>query len=443
MAKPRNALQLGILTIVVGIIFFAVLIWLSGQVGGDKQTLTIRFKPTAAMPTLSKGSVVLVGGQKVGQVIEASLESPEDIAERSQASNAVPYVVVRAEILDTIVLREDCSAFAEGPPLGGDGLVKIDIGEADEPFDTKNPIEGAEPGGFPALLASFQSEFNGDDPGSLLGQIKSQLDPEGEVSLIAKLNLSLSDINRMTASLADELTASEKATLMAKIHLIADNVNATTLQLRHEFDTGKPDVLLHKVHLAMDSLNDGFGAVVRILQTGEGPITRTLANVEKTSEQIAAETDAARADSLLAYFKSASVKINASLDDVNEMTDTTRDVLVLNSENINRMLVNFKEASDYIKTGVKYVLRHPWRLLNEPKASEMKQQAIFDAARSFAEAATRIDDASAQLRALSELHEGAVPLDDPDLARIREDLNRTRAKYREAESELWRQLGLN
>ncbi len=247
----------------------------------------------------------------------------------------------------------------------------------------------------------------------------------------------------MTASLADELTASEKATLMAKIHLIADNVNATTLQLRREFDAGKPDVLLHKVHLAMDSLNKGFDSVVRILQTGEGPVTATLANVEKPSEQIAAETDADRAGSLMAYFKTASVKINTSLDHVNEMTDTTRDVLVLNSENINRMLVNFKEASDYIKTGVKYVLRHPWRLLNEPKASEMKQQAIFDAARSFAEAATRIDDASAQLRALSELHKGAVPLDDPDLARIREDLGRTREKSRPAESELWRPSGSN
>lgn len=442
MAKRRNALQLGILTIAVGITFFAVLIWLSRQVGGEMKTVTIHFKPTPAMPTLSKGSVVLIGGQKVGQVIEASLDPPQ-AAQDGAAPGAMPVVVVRAEILKTIVLRTDCSAFAEGPPLGGDGLVKIDIGQADKPLAASAVIQGSEPGGFPALLASLQSEFNGDDPGSLLGQIKSQLDPEGERSLIAKLNQSLADINRMTAALADELTPSEKATLMAKIHTIVDNVNTTTLQLRNEFDTAKPDVLLYKVHLAMDALNGGFDAIVRILQAGEGPITRTLANVEKTSEQIAAETDAARADSLMAYFKSASVKINASLDDVNKMTDTTREVLVLNRGNINRMIANFKEASDYIKTGTQYVLLHPWLLFNEPKVSELKQQAIFDAARSFAEAATRIDDASAQLRALSELHEGAVPLDDPDLAKIRDNLNETREKYKKAEGELWRQLGLN
>jgi len=65
------------------------------------------------------------------------------------------------------------------------------------------------------------------------------------------------------------------------------------------------------------------------------------------------------------------------------------------------------------------------RLLNEPKPAEAKQQAIFDAARNFAEAATRIDDAASQLRALSDQHNGEIPSDSADLARLQADLKQT------------------
>ncbi|HVP09965.1 MAG TPA: hypothetical protein VMV94_02130, partial [Phycisphaerae bacterium] len=52
------------------------------------------------------------------------------------------------------------------------------------------------------------------------------------------------------------------------------------------------------------------------------------------------------------------------------------------------------------------------------------------------------DDATAQLRALAELHNGTIPLNDPDLMRIEADLKQTREKYQKAEAEFWRQLGV-
>ena len=211
--------------------------------------------------------------------------------------------------------------------------------------------------------------------------------------------------------------------------------------LTQQFDDGEPDVLLTKLHFAIDSINGSLESVKRVLASGEGPITRTLANVEETSVHISEQTDPDRPDSLMAYFRTASVKINASLEDMNTVTKTTRDVMVLNRENINRMLVNFKESSDHIKTGVKYVLRNPWRLLNPPDPNEIREQAILDAARSFAEAATRLDDATAQLKALSELHNGMIPFNDPDLEQLRSELKATQEKYQQAEAKLWAELG--
>ncbi|MFQ5411366.1 MAG: hypothetical protein ACE5EC_03685, partial [Phycisphaerae bacterium] len=388
MHKERDALRLGIVTVIVVAIVFFLLIWISKDVGGDLQSVVIHFKPSPAMPMLAAGSAVIVGGQKVGQVVEAELRPPEANLEAALKSDSPqPYVYVRAEIEDWIVLREDCTAFAEGPPLGGDGIIKIDLGTA----SAKHPdsfITGADPGGFAAVLTSLQAEFDANNPDSLLGQIKAQLDPEGDLSLIAKLHQSLGDINAMTGALSRELGPAEKATLLAKIHGIVDNINETTRQLRGEFDAGESAALLRKIHMAMDAMNEGLSTVSRIVKSGEGSITNTLTHIEKTTAHISEETDPARADSLMAHFKQASEKINTSLDDLNTLTSTTRDIVVLNRENISRLLLNFKESSDHIKSGVKYLVRNPWRLLNAPKPEEMKQQAIFDAARSFTEAAT-------------------------------------------------------
>lgn len=436
MARERNAFKLGLFTIIVVTVFVSVLLWISKGVSGEMQPIIIRFKPSTIMPPLGEGSAILVGGQKVGKVTESQLLSEQP------SGDAAPdyFVEVKGELRADLVLRSDCSAFAEGPPLGGDGMVKINLGTNDDVFKG-DYIEGSDPGGFAAILASMQAELNGSDPNSLLGAIKVQLDPEATASLMAKLHQSLTDINTMTGSLATELSASERATILAKFHEIADNIGQMTGSLRREFDSTQPNVTLAKLHMAMDAINDSLTVLSRVLASGEGPISKTLVNIESTSEHIRDETDPEMPESLMAHLKKTSESINSSLADINTVTKTTRDVLVLNRENINRMLVNFKESSDHIKTGMKYVLRNPWLLMNKPTPAEQQQQAIFDAARSFSEAAARIDDASAQLRALAELHDGRIPIDDPDLARIQADLKKSADLYDRAEAEVWKQLG--
>ena len=442
MAADRNALKVGAVTIAVAVAFFMILIWISQGVSGSMSRIAVRFESSPAMPTLSPGSTVLVGGQKVGKITAATLNpyEVEDIATKKKVTRY--YVWVEADIREDLTLMSDCEAIAEGPPLGGDGILKINLGVSPQPF-TGEYIDGAQPAGFAAILASLQSEFDGANPSSLLGQIKTQLDPQADTSLIAKFLKSADDINVMTAALGNQLGSEEKTMLLGKIHAIVDNINFMTGSLRTETDGANRQALLGKIHLAIDSLNDGLGSVSRVLTTNEPTLDRSLKNIAHMTDNLAGETDASRPDSLMAELKKTGVMISKTVDDVHTMTSTTREIVVINRENIDRMLVNFKEASDHIKNGMKYVLRHPWRLFNEPKQTEIKQLAIFDAARSFAEAATRIDDASAQLRALAELHDGAIPSDAPELDRIKADLDQSREKYKKAEEELWRQLNIN
>jgi ABC-type transporter Mla subunit MlaD len=442
MPGRKDTFQVGVVALASVAIFFALLLWISRGVSGATQTLTVRFESSSSMPTLAPGSDVIVGGQKVGKVSSAALRKERRRDAATGRDVEAFFVYVTAEIQAQLELRSDCRVIAEGPPLGGDGVMKIDLGDSGERLKPGQVIIGSEPAGFAAVLASLQAEFDAADPRSLLGQIKTQLDPEQKLSLLGRLSQSMSDLNAITASLSRQLAADQKASLMARVQEIADNISTATAALRSEFGSEKPEVLLGKIHLAMDAINEGLSGMNRILRTNEPALQRTVAHVETAAGNIAAQTDASRKDSLMAHFAEAGAQLNRTLADINAVTAAGRDVMVLNQENISRMLVNFKEASDHLKSGVKYVLRHPWRLLNPPSTTEIRQLAVFDAARNFADAATRIDDAASQLRALAELNNGSIPSDHPELLRLEGELKQTQEKYRQAESDLWRQLGM-
>lgn len=439
MNARRNALKVGIVTVVVAAAFFIILIWISQNTGGEMKPISVRFESSPAMPTLSQGSAVLVGGQRVGRITTARLDSYQVTDEKTGKPVERYFVWVDAEIRSDLILRTDCQAIAEGPPLGGDGILKLSLGVAPNEF-TGVYIEGAQPAGFAAILASLQGEFDGNNPDSLLGQIKAQLNPDESKSLLAKLLKSADDVNELTAVLGNEMDAQDKATILAKFHGVVDNINIMTGSLRAETEGGNREALVGKVHLAMDSVNNGLSTVSRLLTSNESSINQSLKNIETTTGNIANETDSARPGSLLAQFKKAGDELTKALEDIHTVTSTTREVVILNRENIDKMLSNFKESSDHLKNGLKYVLRHPWRIFNEPQMKEIKQQAIFDAARSFAEAATRVDDATSQLRALAELYGGKIPTNSPELLRIEADLAQTREKYKKAEDQLWERL---
>jgi len=443
-SEKRNAFKVGLVTIIVTTTAFVLLIWLSKGIGGDSQPITIRFRVNPNMPTLAPGSVILVGGKPVGKVTEADL----DIQNPPNDGKQLIFLEVVAEIRADLKVYEDATAVAEGPPLGGDGLIKLDLGRSNKPLEKGKAIEGADPGGFGAILAALQGELDGADPTSLLGQIKVQLDARSEDSLMAGILKSIHDINSMTAAMSRELSPEQKEALLAKIHGIVSNLNNATAELQAQMQAEKPGALLGKLHGAFDSVNDSLSVVARMLHEGEPVVQRSLAHVESTAdkldnriaESVAAQLDASRADSLIAKVNLAADRFNESLADLNRVTGTTRDLVVLHRETIDKFILNLKETSEHLKGASKYVLANPSVLFKAPP--DTRQKSILDAARNFAEAANRVDDSTARLSALRELHPTGLPADNPDLARISLELQGAMTKFKKAEEVLWKELGV-
>ena len=104
------------------------------------------------------------------------------------------------------------------------------------------------------------------------------------------------------------------------------------------------------------------------------------------------------------------------------------------------MISNLKETSDHLKAAGKDIRRSPWRLLYQPSVEEAEQANVFDAARSFSEAATQLDDAVTRLQAVSDAGGPQVIAGDERLAEILEQLQQTFTNFTKAENSLWEQL---
>lgn len=456
MTESRNAFQVGLAVLVAAAIFVAVIIFLSTPMLFAATTFRVRFPHTYPMPLLEPGSIVLVGGQKAGAVESLDLEL-QPIRKRTEpgTTEAIDlFVVVSARIRGDLKMRRDCKVYAEAPPLGGPGTLRVELGNAEQLLRADDIVEGEFPAGLTAAIQTVNSvlgrELNGQDPNSLLGLVKQQLDARQAASLVAKLHRSMEDFNAVTSAARMQFDPQQRGALLAKLNLSMDHVNAVTAALRDQTEAQRSDAIVFKVHRALDALNNSLAEVFGILSDNRAPIHETLTHAARTAETLdtrvmdglAREFDVANAAGLLAKVHVAADRINATLANLHAVSETARTVAALNRDKINDTLSNLKQTSDHINTSVKFVLRRPWLIFKAPPESESRQKDIFDAAARFAEAAARLDDASAELRALTELRGGVVPDDDADLARLRARLDETLSKFTEAENALWKELGV-
>jgi ABC-type transporter Mla subunit MlaD len=460
MAQRRNNFTVGLTVLIVLAMIIGIILFIGARQpwGEATRPLTVRFAHTLTMPPLKVGGQVLFAGQPVGTIESMWFDKGEYQDEKTGKKRETTFLYVQADVQKRLNLRADCKILPEGPILGGAGMLRIsDQGHAAKPLAPDHIVEGRGMGGFAAVTdqlddigASLAQELDAKNPGSIMALIKAQLDAGQTESMVAKLVKSLGDLNAITASIRDQLDPRQEKVILSKLHLTLDNINAVTGELRNQMDPNSRSALLGKLELALDTVNSSLASVNGMLTENRPTLKAALDNVKETSDTlntgiaktVAKELDAASPQSLMAKIHASVERMGQSLTDLNKITSATSEVVALNKDNLNSILANFKETSDHMKAATKDLRRNPWRLLYRPTLEETKELNIFDAARAFAEAATRLDDATAKLKALSDARGGKLGPDDPQLKAIRADLQNTFDKFNEAEAALWKNLNV-
>jgi hypothetical protein len=418
MSKQRNDFRLGLTVLVMFALLVGCLLFIGGKglSRATTRTLTVRMQAKPAMPEISKGSLVICFGQPVGKVVDTHFVSGPDPA--APTGSPVQYLEIKATALAELDLRADCVVVAGGPPLGGKGYLEIvDRGVAAAEL-TEDDVLHAGASGLQTALAQLAAEFNDANPNSLMAQIKAQLRPELDDSLIAKIHISLDNIATMTAALSAQVDIEQSDVLLAKVHAALDQVNVGLSEVVAMVEETRP-----RVGHALDAADH---AMVRI----DEDIVAALAD----------ELDRGNQASLLAKTHESMVRLNQSLGDLNTVTGETRRTVVLNTARIDLLVQNATEASALLKRGIKDLALQPWRLLEKPNQRERDELEDIDVAREFADAAARLDDAAVRLKALADAEGAALRSDDENLIRIQQELSVSVEEFFKAERALYQRL---
>lgn len=443
MASHKNDFKLGLAMLLFVGLAVATLLFIAGGLPSSMEEFVVRFPATELTARLKEGGEVVCGGQEVGVIRSIAMKNVQNDQHGEDL-----YVYITAGVSAGVGLRQDARIVPGEPLLGEVSKLVIRDRGVGKPVDAKQPLEGERASTLSTAIDMVTRELDVRNKEGLLALLKSELKPGDASSLLGKIHRSLDDLNMVTRNVSVQLNPQEQNVLIAKVHAVLDNINAATAALRQQVDPSQSEAAMTKVHAALDSLNKALATTVAMMEENRPVIRDTLVDVrhtaqtldEKIASRIAQELDVGQAASLLAKIHSGIAKMDRSLKDINEITGMSRDMFVAKQGEIDKIFTNFLETSEYLKAAVKDLWRSPWRLLYKPSEQEQKQLSVFDAARAFADAATRLDNASIRIKGMIEARGGTIRADDPELIAIRDSLQHTFEQFSAAEKALWNQL---
>lgn len=406
MPSRRNDFLLGLATICFLALFLGTILFLYPSFRKGQTRIVVHFRHDEGIAPLKPGGQVLLSGAlQIGTITDVRAE--EIVNQKLSEPGTELMIVVEAEIRDDIRLHGNCAIASDQPMVGGPGfLVILNVGSPDVPRNADQPIRGLPPQSLAAAISTLSRRVLA--PNGFVDKLEAMLDQEKEGSLTHKLAAILTDINAMTGELRTQLDPSEQTALLAKIHIMLEDVGMMIAALREQTAAGDSSSMLSKLHGALDKITEMLTETTMLVRENRPTIREALVNVEEVSRSLREELVAAmRAElnrddptSLLGKVHGSMDALNTSLADVGTITAEGRRMLIANRPAIDRTLANVKETSEQLRLASIEIRLMPWRLMAQPTKRESAEFDIFEAARTFAEAATYLDDAAARLEAV-------------------------------------------
>lgn len=446
MTSRRQDLLLGLVVLAFIALALATVVFIYPTLGGRMRPLVLHFDHDAGLAPLKSGSPVLLSGSiEVGKVIAVSRETfPTDDDRQPEKL----MIIVHAEIEADLELFDDCFITTDQPPVGGGGVVVIlSVGSPDRKLLTEADIvQGRAAQSFVSVIGGLSRRLLGS--GGLLDQIERLLDGEHEGTLMYKLYTSLDHVNKMTFALQSQLDPEDEQALLRKLHRVFDNLVGTTEAVLSEVRAADDASMVAKLHTLLDRLDVGLNEATLLLQENRPAIRSTvdsLAHVAETMdaellERLKSELDRDNPDALLGKLHASMDRVVGSLENLRAITETGRIAIVGNKPAIDRTIENAKAMSEQLKLASDEIRLAPWRLLYRPSHRESDEMSIFEAARTFAEAATYLDDAAARLEAVVAVTPQDGLAADAEVARILTALRAAFERFEKAEDYLWNQM---
>ncbi len=444
MRKRRNVFALGMTAIVVFGLFIFTVLFLNPIADRPTYRVVVEFRHSEGLAPIRAGSPVLLSGAvQIGTVDSVR---PEEILVAIPGSTSKVkdlFIIVNAQIDTGITLYADAQITTDQPAVGGvASMVVLDVGTKGAPLTDATRIKGLAPQSLAATIGALSRRLLG--PGGMVDKLDTLIDPNTEGSAAFRVLKSLADVNDMTARLRVQFDAAESHSILNRVNSVASDLAAISAALREELAGTRSGNLLAKVHQSLDALSAALVELNDLLRDNRAPVASVMTNVEELARVLNSQLGALlRAElnrddptSMLGKLHLSMDRVNESLGDVTAATDAARRTVEFSRPALERTLVNVKEMSNQLRLASEEIRLSPWRLMYRPTPSETGRITVFEAARTFAEAATFLDDAAARLEAAASAGAGS----DAELAEVRKSVREAFDRFKLAEEYLWEKL---
>ncbi len=416
--KTHNELIAGVFVLLCLAALMGVVLWL-----GASDLFRKTHQRAAFYASESSGDL----GLKAGNAVQVGDRAIGKISEIRSAEGGRSLYIVDIEAPDVKVHKDGAARVSMG--LVGDGkLVVTARGSDAQPLaDESNPV--AISGGLNQAMADLSQMVDQMKP--IVQVVVNELDATRDASILARIHQVMDHLKSAAGNIAGQTDPRLKDSLMAKVHVSADDVNRITGSVAGQVNAANTAGLLAKILRSADDVN-------AITADAKPKLEKTLTAVQNTAQQVESISKKDVMEILAGLRKASSDVLKISGNFV-EVSEQAKSMMVMNRDRIDEMIENMGEVSDNLKSTSKDVHRNPWRLLYKPDKEELRSQNIYDAARAFASGAEQLDAALAKLRALSRENPGAIPANDPELIKVRKQIEETFGNFTKAEQALWKE----
>ncbi|MEX2212531.1 MAG: hypothetical protein WD768_00290 [Phycisphaeraceae bacterium] len=438
------------------------------------QQVKIYYDLSDNLQGLKPGARVTVGGQPAGEVIAI------DPVIAGAGGAHVEGQVITVAIPKSLTIRWDARIELERPPLGSN--TTINIASVGQPVTAAYSADQSIPDA--VYRAAFPNmRIVPDDPtapmrllplGAIPGQIAGNAFTEDLVRdmgiteterikirrIVRNIETITEDFSKLSGALgshggtvAEMIDNLHKATValkddlpeisesakrsMAKVEGVVDKADQTMARLNAAAeDVNRITDNVHKssgkwianIDAATDDAAGALATLRKLVAEKDPAIRKAIDNIEGITREVQEKT--------LRQIEVAMEKGIDAIENARLATKDFKDLIQTQRPVLERAIANAQLTTSQLKLAAIEVRRSPWRLLYTPDEKEIETDNLYDAARSFALAATTLDAAARSLQVASE----KSPEDKAQLKRMLDDLESLFSKFKDAENEFWKAL---
>ena len=420
LERRRNNVRTGIfvsVSLIAAVVIIVVLsgVWRSLMLA--TRDYTVEYPVDAGVSNLKPGADVRIGGMAMGQVS----------AVRAVLRADVPFETIAVDFTldERVQMYSNARVFVTAPLIGSDAWLDItSVGhptdEAGEPIpgvqllEEGGRVEGAVAAG---MLSSLVGADNADRTGEIIENVKTFSGFLAEVPVKYEQRI-VPILENTDATMA---TASEVVT-----------------EFRKDYEDWRLTVndVMDNVNIAAENLDVLMADAQEMIEKNRGSVDTFVENMRGFSEDAKAVSARVEGETI--------DKVHQLLDRGNEGIDTFASVMEelqveIDAElpNVRETLANARLASQQLKLTMIEVRRSPWKVLYRPSPSELEHELLYEAARSFAVAASDLKASSDAMHRVLARHGDQLLEDREAFEQLKDNLLESFRKYDLAQQALF------